>query len=198
MKKILLSVIALVVLVISNKDIHSSQHTKYSDLSTREQHEYCSLKKQLGLYVISSNTPLTEEDALSFLQKFNSPIAKILIDNCYFIDAALEKASDEYDAGNIKQAIKMINNALTIDPLNAKLWFSRGFLEHDVENYTCAIESYSKALALVSPIPEPSGIIYYHRALSYYELEEIDAAKFDYWMAASYGNQDAKEALKFI
>jgi tetratricopeptide (TPR) repeat protein len=76
------------------------------------------------------------------------------------IEYWLTKGAEEYVNGSLKEAFESFDNATTIDPENATVWFARGMALSGLKRYEEAISSYNKSIQ----IDEKNADVWYARA----------------------------------
>ena len=76
------------------------------------------------------------------------------------IEYWLTKGAEEYVNGSLEEAFKSFDNATTIDPENATVWFARGMALSGLKRYEEAISSYNKSIQ----IDENNADVWYARA----------------------------------
>lgn len=84
--------------------------------------------------------------------------------------------------GNVKEAYKVLDNAIEAFPSSAELFFARGLLNNSKEKYSKALSDFDKANSLNSN-NKVFGISY-NRGIAYSFLEEFESAIADFNKAA--------------
>ena len=64
------------------------------------------------------------------------------------IEYWLTKGAEEYVNGSLKEAFRSFDNATTVDPENATVWFARGMALSGLKRYEEAISSYNKSIQI--------------------------------------------------
>jgi len=76
------------------------------------------------------------------------------------IEYWLTKGAEEYVNGSLKEAFRSFDNATTVDPENATVWFARGMALSGLKRYEEAISSYNKSIR----IDDKNADVWYARA----------------------------------
>lgn len=79
--------------------------------------------------------------------------------------------------GDIKNAYKILDDAIERQPANADLYYARGILNNSKEKYSKAIDDFDKAISLKSGSNNFGN--YLNRGIAHFNLEESDAALID-------------------
>lgn len=84
--------------------------------------------------------------------------------------------------GDVKEAYKVLDNAISDFPSGAELFIARGLLNNSKEKYSKALSDFDKALSLNEK--NNTFTAYYNRGIAYQFLEEYESALADYNKAA--------------
>ncbi|NJK94645.1 MAG: DUF3808 domain-containing protein [Bacteroidales bacterium] len=84
--------------------------------------------------------------------------------------------------GDVKEAYKVLDNAISAFPASTELYLARGQLNNSKEKYSKALSDFDKAISLNSS--NNLFGIYFNRAISYSNLEEYEPALADFNKAA--------------
>jgi tetratricopeptide (TPR) repeat protein len=97
--------------------------------------------------------------------------------NSYF-QAYIGKSKAYNLMGDVKEAFKVLDNAISEFPSSAELFLARGLLNNNRERYSKALADFDKALR----INENSNAfsVYYNRGIAYSYLEEFESAFSDF------------------
>jgi len=97
-----------------------------------------------------------------------------LFPNNYY--SYFERANVYYNQKRFDEALKDINKAIDLDSSQFSLYNARGAILDMMQEYQKAIDNYTKAITLNSNDYTP----YLNRAVSFYNLEALDASCSDY------------------
>lgn len=127
----------------------------------------------------------TKGEVLLSTKDFEGAIASynkaLEINNSHF-PSYVSKSKAYNLMGNIKEAYKVLDNAIDAFPSSAELFFARGLLNNSKEKYSKALSDFDKAITLNSN-NKVLGI-YYNRGVAYSFLEEYESALADFNKAA--------------
>lgn len=141
-----------------------------SALKISPQNDYANYVK--GEILISS------KDYAGAISSYNKAISS---NNAYF-QAYIGKSKAYNLMGDVKEAFKVLDNAIAAFPSSAELFLARGLLNNNKERYSKALADFDKALR----INENSNAfsVYYNRGIAYSYLEEYESALTDFNKAA--------------
>lgn len=127
----------------------------------------------------------TKGEILLSTKDYNGAIAsynKALDINSSFFQAYVGKSKAYNLLGDVKEAFKVLDNAIQAFPSSAELYIARGILNNNKERYSKALSDFDKALTLNAN--NNAFSIYYNRGIAYSFLEEYDSALADFNKAA--------------
>lgn len=99
-----------------------------------------------------------------------------------YFEAYIGKSKAYNLMGDVKEAYKVLDNAISSYPSSAELFLARGLLNNSKERYSKALDDFDKALKLNESLNSFS--VYYNRGIAYSNLQEYDSALDDFNKAA--------------
>lgn len=99
-----------------------------------------------------------------------------------YFDAYISKSKAYNLMGDIKEAYKILDNAIATFPSSAELFLARGLLNNSREKYSKALDDFNKALKINEHLNSFS--VYYNRGIAFSNLQEYDSALDDFNKAA--------------
>lgn len=121
---------------------------------------------------------LSTKDYPGAIGSFN----KTLEINKSFFQAYVGKSKAYNLMGDIKEAYKVLDNAIGEYPSGAELFLARGLLNNNTKKYSKALSDFDKALSLNDRNNAFSA--YYNRGIAFSSLEEYESALTDFNRAA--------------
>lgn len=103
-----------------------------------------------------------------------------------------KKAYQFIDAGYPKEAVDLLDIAISKDPVYFEAYYNRGVVNYLMKNYQAAIDDLSKAIS----INPKSSEAYASRGEVYEIMKEKEKAFIDYKTAAKMGNKAAQDYLR--
>ncbi|WP_414621735.1 tetratricopeptide repeat protein [Calothrix sp. CCY 0018] len=94
--------------------------------------------------------------------------------------------------GDILEAIKDLNQAIFINPIDSNLYFNRGDFRYKIGNIQGAIEDFNLGIK-INPI-NANGLFMRGQILS--KLKEYEAAIEDYSKSMIFGNLQKRDKIK--
>lgn len=91
----------------------------------------------------------------------------------------------------LQENLIVINRLLEVDSLNASLFFERGILNYELENFGDALDDYNTSIKINPKNPA----YYFHRGILYYTFQKADMAIMDADMALKHTETD--DSLKY-
>ena len=119
------------------------------------------------------------------------PSTIICLSNYYLFEVR-ELGLSYLDAEAYNEAIKCFNHLLNNDPLDYEVLTLRGRAYHGLEFYEKAKKDFLKSIKIDKVYAEA----YYYLGLTEIEMDEIEAAKVDFEIAAELGHEKAKYFMK--
>lgn len=128
---------------------------------------------------------------------FYNPIPPIIIDtepdlNELTLLEVLELGKLHLDSEEYNEAIKCFNHLLNDDPLDYEVLTLRGRSYHGLEFFEQAKKDFLRSIKIEKVYAEA----YYYLGLTEIEMDEIEAAKVDFEIAAELGHEKAKYFMK--
>jgi tetratricopeptide (TPR) repeat protein len=121
---------------------------------------------------------LAAKDYAGALNFYNTTID---INTSYF-PAYVGKSKAYNLLGDVKEAYKVLDNAIAAFPSSTELFLARGLLNNSKEKYSKALDDFDKAIKL-NPVTNTFAL-YFNRGISYTSLEEYEPAVADFTKAA--------------
>ena len=113
----------------------------------------------------------------------------------FLIDAyneLMEKAQEEEDKDNFDEALKLYTKAINCSLEKSLSYYKRGEIYFSKGENKKSIFDYDKAIGIDPEYP----IYYFSRAFSKFNLEDLEGAKYDFFISSSMGFKPAVNALK--
>ena len=127
------------------------------------------------------------------MKQIGTPSALNLVHNCKKIDLIVNKARQLAIAGRYNEAFTELDSAIKIDRTKITIWCASGDIHSSLGNYGQSISDYTTAINIISPIPTATGELYLRRAAVFQALGNMDGARSDCIMAATFGNATAQQ-----
>jgi tetratricopeptide (TPR) repeat protein len=126
-----------------------------------------------------------------------NPIPPIILDtepdlNELSYSEVIELGLSYLDSEEYSEAIKCFNHLLNNDPLDYEVLTLRGRSYHGLELFEHAKKDFQKSIKIEKVYADS----YYYLGLTEIELDDIDAAKVDFEIAAELGHEKAKYFMK--
>jgi tetratricopeptide (TPR) repeat protein len=102
-----------------------------------------------------------------------------------------EKSGELFLAGEYNKSIELINEAIELSPNWAQLYNGRGAVYYMLDKFNLALSDLNKAIGL-----EPSEKSYFNGGLVYEELQNNQAALYDYNKAVELKSNSARSFHK--
>jgi tetratricopeptide (TPR) repeat protein len=119
-----------------------------------------------------------------------TPTLTIFIDDVYQLSPA-ELANQFFESGEFGKALLYLNQAIEYEPFNAELYFLRGKVYFELNDYIQAKRDFSTVNSL-----EPSyAVAYYYRGMTNLYLGDKRLAIEDFRLAASLGDTLAQRFI---
>ncbi len=113
----------------------------------------------------------------------------------FLIDAyneLMEKAQEEEDKDNFDEALKLYTKAINCSLEKSLSYYKRGEIYFSKGENKKSLFDYDKAIDIDPEYP----IYYFSRAFSKFNLEDLEGAKYDFFISSSMGFKPAVNALK--
>lgn len=85
------------------------------------------------------------------------------------------RASLDFQRGDLRAAIKNLSAAIQLDPNYAEAYYSRGYMKNELGEHNSALEDYTRAIQLKADYADA----YMNRATTFYQLGDIQKAVQD-------------------
>ena len=135
------------------------------------------------------NPPVQETVIVDCPEK--TPVCSVIIDNFHRPPSYEEMAIDCFESGNLGAALINVEQAIKSDLFNPDLYFLRGKIYFELNDYLLAKRDFSIVLALN---PEYADAYYYQGMCNLYLGDKKQAIE-DFEAAASLGDTDAERFL---
>ena len=104
----------------------------------------------------------------------------------------MKKAQEEEDKNNFDEALKLYTKAIDCSLEKSLAYYKRGEVFFSKGENQKSLVDYDKAISIDREYP----IYFFSRAFSKYNLEDLEGAKYDFFISSSMGFKPAVNALK--